>query len=144
METLITMHKSLVLLHELVRRRTGKTLSPAQLAKALNVSEQVVTNWAKRGVSMEGALKAQLAFGVDANFLLGLVDHPMLVPNQPPLRPAPPYTPAAAAAENPPPDYLPKSAWPFQNVSPDDWKNIPDKVRQAFEEAMLAIAHHSP
>jgi plasmid maintenance system antidote protein VapI len=131
------MHKSLGLLHEMVRRRIGRTLSPAQLAKALNVSEQVVTNWSKRGISMDGALKAQLVFGVDANFLLGLIPHPMLVPNQPAAKQVALVTADVEGA------YSHNEHWPFHDVSPDDWKHIPEQVRDAFEKTMLAIAKTS-
>jgi hypothetical protein len=43
---------------------------PSELASAMNVSEQVITNWSARGISATGALQAQKAFGCDANWLL--------------------------------------------------------------------------
>lgn len=42
----------------------------ANLAAALLESEQTVTNWAKRGVSKAGAMKAQAKFGCSANWVL--------------------------------------------------------------------------
>lgn len=48
--------------------------SAAQIARRMNVSIQAVVNWEKRGISREGALLAQLAYGCDANWLLGHVD----------------------------------------------------------------------
>jgi phage repressor protein C with HTH and peptisase S24 domain len=45
--------------------------SPAQVARTLNVSAQVVQNWETRGISKVGAIAAQSAYGVDANWLLG-------------------------------------------------------------------------
>lgn len=39
---------------------------PAALAKAMNESDQTVTNWSKRGVSKAGAIKAQELFGVSS------------------------------------------------------------------------------
>lgn len=39
---------------------------PAALAKAMNESDQTVTNWSKRGVSKAGAIKAQGIFGVSS------------------------------------------------------------------------------
>lgn len=77
-------HITLQTLLNSTRKSDGKKFSHAELARALNVSEQVVTNWSKRGVSVEGALAAQYAFGQDANFILGRVSHPMVLP-----RPAP-------------------------------------------------------
>lgn len=78
------MHETTATLYQAVGSRSGRELGPAELARALNVSEQVVTNWGARGVSLDGALRAQLAFGVDANFVLHNVSHPMLVPIQGP------------------------------------------------------------
>jgi hypothetical protein len=74
------MHETTQTLYDAVRRRLGRDVGPADLARALNVSEQVVTNWGSRGVSLDGALKAQLAFGVDANFVLHHAPHPMVAP----------------------------------------------------------------
>jgi phage repressor protein C with HTH and peptisase S24 domain len=45
--------------------------SPAQVARRLNVSAQVVQNWETRGISKTGAMAAQRAYGIDANWLLG-------------------------------------------------------------------------
>lgn len=42
----------------------------ATLARALNVSPQVVTNWKGRGVSQDGALLAERAFGCSASYIL--------------------------------------------------------------------------
>ena len=42
---------------------------------ALDESEQVVTNWGRRGVSKPGALKAAVRFGCSANWILtGVAD----------------------------------------------------------------------
>ena len=43
---------------------------PAALARALNESDQVVTNWGRRGVSKAGALNAQRLFGVSSTWIL--------------------------------------------------------------------------
>lgn len=43
---------------------------PSALAGALGESEQTVTNWARRGVSKNGAIKAQIRFGTSANWVL--------------------------------------------------------------------------
>lgn len=42
----------------------------AALAKALEQSEQTITNWASRGVSKPGAIKAQKVFGCSVNWVL--------------------------------------------------------------------------
>lgn len=52
--------------------------SPAQVARRLNVSAQVVQNWEVRGISKAGAMSAQRAYGVDANWLLGEKSSPAI------------------------------------------------------------------
>jgi hypothetical protein len=49
--------------------------STSALAEALDESHQTVFNWGARGVSVPGALKAQQAFGCDANWLLSGEGH---------------------------------------------------------------------
>lgn len=48
----------------------AKIDGPAALASALTQSEQTITNWGSRGVSKEGAMKAQEKFGCSANWVL--------------------------------------------------------------------------
>lgn len=48
---------------------------PAALAKAMNESDQTVTNWSKRGVSKAGAIKAQGIFGVSSAQIIAGEDH---------------------------------------------------------------------
>ena len=43
---------------------------PAELAVALDVSDQVVTNWGSRGVSADGAIRAEEIFGCPAVWIL--------------------------------------------------------------------------
>lgn len=49
---------------------------PAALAKAMNESDQTVTNWSKRGVSKAGAIKAQGIFGVSSTQIITGEDRP--------------------------------------------------------------------
>lgn len=75
-------HQTIETLLNSLERSEKRRFTHSELARALNVSEQVITNWASRGMSVEGALNAQLAFHKDANFLLGRVSHPMMLPRQ--------------------------------------------------------------
>ncbi len=43
---------------------------PSALAKAMNESDQTVTNWSSRGVSKAGAIKAQGIFGISAAHII--------------------------------------------------------------------------
>ena len=45
--------------------------APAKVARRLNTSAQTLQNWELRGISKDGALKAQLVYECDANWLLG-------------------------------------------------------------------------
>lgn len=59
--------------------------APAEIARRLNVSVQKVFNWISRGVSKEGALEAQAAYHVDANWILGISDDARLLIREDPM-----------------------------------------------------------
>jgi len=61
-------HPSLTRLLEVAAEH--QIIGPAALARALNESDQVVTNWGRRGVSKAGALNAQRLFGVSSTWIL--------------------------------------------------------------------------
>jgi hypothetical protein len=72
------MHDSLQRLYEAAREATGhlplgqrvESGKPSELARALNVSPAIVTNWKARGVSIAGALDAEGRFGCSAWWIL--------------------------------------------------------------------------
>ncbi|MBL7091336.1 MAG: hypothetical protein ISS20_21360, partial [Acidovorax sp.] len=55
---------------------------PAQIARLLGESEQTLTNWAKRGVSVPGAVKAELIIGCPAIWVLYGKGEPVLTVEQ--------------------------------------------------------------
>lgn len=61
-------HESLTRLLEVAAAH--QVVGPAALARALNESDQVVTNWGRRGVSKAGALNAQRLFGISHAWVL--------------------------------------------------------------------------
>lgn len=61
-------HPSLVRLLEFVKDQGIS--GPSALASAMQETEQVITNWGSRGVSMVGALKAEERFGCPAGWIL--------------------------------------------------------------------------
>lgn len=61
-------HPSLTRLLEVAAEH--QVIGPAALARALNESDQVVTNWGRRGVSKAGALNSQRLFGVSHAWIL--------------------------------------------------------------------------
>ena len=65
-------HESLTRLLEVAAEH--QINGPAALARALNESDQVVTNWGRRGVSKSGALNAQRLFGVSQAWVLNGIE----------------------------------------------------------------------
>ena len=61
-------HESAKRLHAAARDKGVD--GPAAIARALTISDQRVTNWGTRGVSMPGAIKAQEVFGVSATWIV--------------------------------------------------------------------------
>jgi SOS-response transcriptional repressor LexA len=59
--------------------RAANVDGPSALASALNESEQTVTNWGRRGVSKQGAIKAQSLFGCDVDWILKGKDNVLLI-----------------------------------------------------------------
>lgn len=59
-------------MHESMKRlqEVAKTNRNSDIARDLNVGASTVTNWASRGVSKEGALKAADHYGSNANYIL--------------------------------------------------------------------------
>lgn len=129
-------HDSIKTLLNSLERETGKRLTHSELARALNVSEQVITNWAKRGISAEGALAVQFAFHRDANFILGRLSHPMMYPQGPSggQPPAPVHT-----AQDTKANYAVAIPWPFSKVSVRQWSNLDVKKRELLEELIQQL-----
>lgn len=72
-------------LHETTRRlyeaakAVGGDDAPAKVAVRMNISPQTLQNWEPRGVSRDGALKAQATYGCDANWILSGTKSPLRV-----------------------------------------------------------------
>lgn len=82
------MHPSYIRLMDAAKKATAGTSQPinrpAELARAMNESPQRIHNWQVRGVSKEGALKAETLYGVSANHILDGVEssRPAVAPQQ--------------------------------------------------------------
>lgn len=67
-------HESAARLLEFARQATGSSPTPvhdwAGLRAALDVTAAVLTNWKARGISKEGALRAEAVFGCSAHWVL--------------------------------------------------------------------------
>ena len=129
-------HDSIKTLLNSLERETGKRLTHSELARALNVSEQVVTNWAKRGMSVEGALNAQFAFHRDANYILGRISHPMMHPQSiaPSISNAIQHT-----VQEPVANYSAVIAWPFTKISVRQWSNLDVAKRELIESLIQQL-----
>lgn len=66
--TMAPMHESAARLYE-AALLLAKTEGQSAVARLLNESPQTVKNWESRGVSKDGAMKAQAAWGCDANWI---------------------------------------------------------------------------
>ncbi|MFM0218250.1 S24 family peptidase [Paraburkholderia caledonica] len=66
--TIARMHATMERLYE-AARLLHQIEGPAQLAKFLNISEQLVNNWQRRGISKGGMLDAQKLIGCSATWL---------------------------------------------------------------------------
>lgn len=67
------MHETLVRLYAIAQRALSRPglKEPTELADLLGESPQTVNNWATRGVSLQGALKAEALWGYPALAILG-------------------------------------------------------------------------
>jgi hypothetical protein len=69
-------HSSVLLLFDWAKRASASWAQPhrintlADLRKAMDVTPQVFTNWKKRGLSVDGAMRAELLFGIPTSSLL--------------------------------------------------------------------------
>jgi hypothetical protein len=68
-QTIARMHETMARLY-LAAKRLKAVEGQTPLANVLNESPQTVKNWESRGVSFQGALKAQDALGCNANWIL--------------------------------------------------------------------------
>lgn len=116
--TISAMHESMTRLYAAAHKVKGKKLSPSDLARALAESPQRIHNWESRGISKEGALKAQQEFNCNANWLLGTSGDAYIIP-------APESPQNAMAVHEPSPVY-----WPFELVD-----------RQRYHTLSLAAQH---
>jgi transcriptional regulator with XRE-family HTH domain len=51
-------------------RRNDKTLTLADVGKAIGISSATMTNWKKRGISKDGAIAAERVFGCAVQFVM--------------------------------------------------------------------------
>lgn len=99
----------------------------ANLARLLNVAQQNVNNWERRGPSKEGMLAAQNVLGVNATWVM-TGDGAMFTTS----------APAKASAE---PEPAKAQPWPFRTIPEDQLRALPESQLNALEGAIaLAIA----
>lgn len=68
--TISFMQPSMKLLYETAAKKDVNT--PSAIARVMGATPQMLKNWESRGISREGAMNAQLLFGLDSNALLAL------------------------------------------------------------------------
>lgn len=64
------MHPSILRLLDYARRKVRASIDPSDIQKQLGVSVAVMTNWKNRGISKEGAIKAEQVFGCSVSWVM--------------------------------------------------------------------------
>lgn len=64
------MHPSVMRLLDYARRKVRHPLSAGEIGRQMNVSAATMTNWKARGISKEGAIRAEALFGCSVTWLL--------------------------------------------------------------------------
>lgn len=64
------MHPSMARLYSATKKLSEPVTTQSALAEGLGQSPQVVNNWETRGISLQGALAAQRAWGISAVWIL--------------------------------------------------------------------------
>lgn len=111
-----SMNRLLAHAMKVTRGEFGAIVDFKGLQDRLGESSAVMTNWKTRGLSKDGALKAEREFGCSATWLLdGEGDEVAREPAQ-------------------------KPVWPFVLIKPEHYKALPDEDRQIVEK--LAVRLH--
>ncbi|UXL06453.1 S24 family peptidase [Achromobacter xylosoxidans] len=123
------MHEQMARIYE-AARASGMLMSgpeQANLARLLNVAQQNVNNWERRGPSKEGMLAAQNVLGVNATWVMtgeGAM-----------------FTTSAPAKASDEPEPAKAQPWPFRTIPEDQLRALPESQLNALEGAIaLAIA----
>lgn len=127
--TMQPMQPSMQTLYKIAREKK-EIKTPTAVARVMEVSQQRLKNWEKRGISKEGAMKAQAVFGIDSNALLasdiGTQATVMVydTTHDKPLQP-----PKVKEFKGP----RLAHGWPFKNVTPKQWNTLTDKQKVLVE-----------
>jgi hypothetical protein len=122
------MHESTKRLFEVAASDPWRIKGPSALAFAMQESPQVINAWKQRGVSVGGALMAEMVFGISPNYILNGI------------RPARPYhSGTVIALESREPLPVPYSIWPFKTVELQRVLSLAP-ADQVFIEKALAAA----
>lgn len=122
------MHESMSRLSKAALEMKG-AIGPAQIARLLGESEQTLTNWAKRGVSIPGAVKAERELGCQAIWVLYGEGVAPAVPEQTNQLT---YRVSTGSVAH----HLAKDqrlAWPFTGISEAEWSKLNETQKQAAE-----------
>lgn len=126
-ETIGGMHESMERLVKAALEIRGAT-GHAQIARLLNESEQTITNWAKRGVSIPGAIKAERNIGCQAIWVLyGEGEAPQTPDRTTQHRYRIAHTTNGTHQVNEP------VAWPLKTVSQAEWQRLTHAQKTAID-----------
>lgn len=127
------MHETMSRLSTAALEMNG-AIGPAQIARLLGESEQTLTNWAKRGVSIPGAVKVERLIGCPAIWVLYGEGAPPQTPDQK-TRHTYKVSQTSIATHT---AQEQRRAWPFAGITESDWKRLTPGQRQAAELLVAA------
>lgn len=79
--TMAFMHPSMKRLYQAALVVSGDTI-PADVARRMNTTQQRISNWETRGISQEGAIEAERAYGVSPRWILDGTGSPPTGPGE--------------------------------------------------------------
>ncbi|WP_238925121.1 hypothetical protein [Achromobacter insuavis] len=98
------MHETTARLFAAIEEMEPGGASTSKIAARMNVADNRVTNWKARGISFEGAIQAEAAYGIPAAWIMY-----GKMPPQP-------------------------RQWPFPGVHPEDYARLAEPDREDIQE----------
>lgn len=133
-EKLGAMHETMKRLMAEAKRLRGIN-TQTELANLLNESPQRVNNWSRRGVSVDGAVSAEKAFGCSPAFVLNGIESILG------------FSESATITEKvsePTKFYMTNPPWPFKNISPVEFSRLTlDQINDVEQLVKSMISRHS-
>lgn len=147
-ETMRAMHVSMVRLCECFRLDPEERGTPTRLAGHMGSSAQVITNWMRRGISVDGALQAERLTGRSAVWVLDGMESHRHTSHQPGMIISPSLAQHAVtqlqaqqhrAAEENRQDSYTQQAWPLPSTPPHQWAKLDHATKHRVDAVVSAM-----